>query len=116
MCCTCISLELLQLQTVCNFYNYVYTHNSVIKQAMLALITGLVASGILSIKRAAQDATFDPEISIQALVTSSFISCTKTAQKPLKHMLNIRANTRGRGIYIPGCFFLSNKLATKKSN
>ena len=87
---------------------------------MLALITGLVTSGILSIKRAAQDATFDPEISIQALVTSSFISCTKTAQKPLKHMLNIRANTRGRtrgrGIYIPGCFFLSNKLATKKSN
>ncbi len=34
-------------------------------------ITQLVASGILSIKIAAQGATFDPEISIQALYSMS---------------------------------------------
>ncbi len=49
---------------------------------MLAIITQLVASGILSIKRAAQGATFDPEISIQALVTSSYFLLRESAQNP----------------------------------
>ncbi len=37
---------------------------------MLAIITQLVASGILSIKRAAVGATFDPKIFIQAYMQS----------------------------------------------
>ncbi len=56
------------------------------------MLAGLVA--ILSIKRAAVGATFDPEISIQALVTISL------AQK--------RHSTRD-----PGGFFLSNKKSNQ---
>ena len=41
MCCTCTFLELLQLQTVCNFYNY--TYNGVIKAlGMGAAVTMLL--------------------------------------------------------------------------
>ena len=41
MCCTCTFLELLRLQTVCNFYNY--TYNGVIKAlGMGAAVTMLL--------------------------------------------------------------------------
>ncbi len=47
---------------------------------MLALITALVASGILSIKRAAQDATFDPENFIR---NELFFSLAQKRSEPI---------------------------------
>ncbi len=64
---------------------------------MLAIITGLVASGILSIKIAAQGATFDPEISIQALVTSSYFLLRESAQKLFIHTTVNTTNTQKGG-------------------
>lgn len=50
MCCTCTFLELLQLQTVCNFYNY--TYNGVIKALGMgaAVTTGTVVIATLHAK------------------------------------------------------------------
>ncbi len=64
---------------------------------MLAIITQLVASGILSIKRAAQGATFDPESSIQALVTSSYFLLRESAQNPFIHTTVNTTNTQKGG-------------------
>ena len=41
-------------------------------------------------KRAAQDATFDPEIFIQALITSSYFLLRKSAQNPFIHTVNTK--------------------------
>ncbi len=56
---------------------------------MLAIITQLVASGILSIKRAAVGATFDPKHFFKALVTSSYFLLRKSAQNPSIHTVKL---------------------------
>ncbi len=82
---------------------------------MLAIITQLVASGILSIKRAAVGATFDPQISIQALVTSSFFLLRKSAQNPFTtHCEHSKIYTKGREITFSGWFFFLPEAETKK--
>ncbi len=55
---------------------------------------------VLSIKRAAVGATFDPKISIQALVTSSFFLLRKSAQNPFAtHCEHSKIYTKGKEIH-----------------
>ena len=69
---------------------------------------------VLSIKRAAQDATFDPENFIQALVTSCFFLLRKSAQNPFIHTVNTKKNTQKGREYIPGGFsFLTESKRQK---
>ncbi len=66
--------------------------------SMLAIITQLlVASGILSIKIAAQGATFDPKIFIQALVTSSYFLLRESAQNPFIHTAVMNTTNTQKG-------------------
>ena len=80
---------------------------------MLALITALVASGILSIKRAAQDTTFDPE---NFICNELFFLLRKSAQNPFIHTVNTKKIHRREGNTFLVGFLLYQNQKDKNKN